>query len=166
MARYSPERKESILKKMLPPVNMTVAELSRQEGISEGTLYNWRDQLKREGHSVPGKKSKSDKWSAEAKFAAVVATASMSVAEVSQYCREKGLHVEQLERWKQECLGGFESSGQQEKKLQQRTKHDKAKIKSLERELRHKEKALAETTALLVLRKKLDALLGDEDEDR
>jgi transposase-like protein len=166
MAKYSPECKEAILKKMLPPLNMTVAELSREEGISEGTLYNWRDQLKREGHSVPGKKSTSDKWSAQAKFAAVVATASMPAAQVSQYCREKGLYVEQLERWKQDCLNGFEASDAQEKKLQYRSKQDKARIKELERDLRHKEKALAETAALLVLRKKLDALLGDDHEDK
>lgn len=165
MARYSDERKASIISKMLPPLNMAIAELSRQEGIPEGTLYNWRDQMKREGHPVPGKKSTPENWSAETKFAAVVATASMSAAEVSKYCREKGLHVEQLTRWKQECLSGFETSGEQDKKLKERSKGDKAKIKSLERELRHKEKALAETAALLVLRKKLNALWGEDQED-
>lgn len=42
MARYSSERKEAILNKLLPPLNMTVAEVARSEGMSEQTLYTWR----------------------------------------------------------------------------------------------------------------------------
>ena len=49
MARYSDERKSALLKKLLPPLNMSVAELARQEGISEVTLYNWRKQAKAGG---------------------------------------------------------------------------------------------------------------------
>jgi len=49
VARYSSERREALLKKLLPPFNMTVAELARQEGISEQTLYNWRKHAKAGG---------------------------------------------------------------------------------------------------------------------
>ena len=56
MTRYSSERKESILKKLLPPLNMTVAAVARQEGVSAQTLYNWRDKAKKLGILVPGKK--------------------------------------------------------------------------------------------------------------
>ncbi|WP_339491530.1 MULTISPECIES: transposase, partial [unclassified Pseudomonas] len=42
MSSYSPERKAALIRKLLPPQNMTVAELSRQEGISQATLYAWR----------------------------------------------------------------------------------------------------------------------------
>ena len=51
MSRYSEERKESVLRKLLPPANMSVAEISRQEGISTVTLYAWRNQVKAEGGS-------------------------------------------------------------------------------------------------------------------
>jgi transposase-like protein len=44
MPRYSPERKEALLRKLLPPHNVSVAELARQEGISDVTLYAWRKQ--------------------------------------------------------------------------------------------------------------------------
>ncbi|WP_370300581.1 transposase, partial [Rheinheimera baltica] len=43
MPSYSEERKQQILNKLLPPSNMTVAEVSRIEGIGLQTLYNWRD---------------------------------------------------------------------------------------------------------------------------
>jgi transposase-like protein len=59
VARYSEERKEAVLSKLLPPYNMTVAELARQEGISEPTLYTWRNKAKSEGRPVPGRKATS-----------------------------------------------------------------------------------------------------------
>ena len=46
----------------------------------------------------------------------------------------------------------------------EQTRADKKRIKELERELLRKDKALAEAAALLVLRKKLDALWGIDDE--
>lgn len=75
MARYSEERKEAVLSKLLPPYSMTVAELARQEGISEPTLYTWRNKAKSEGRPVPGRKATSEQWSAEAKLATVIETA-------------------------------------------------------------------------------------------
>ncbi|WP_414707036.1 transposase [Salinisphaera sp.] len=44
--RYSDERREAVLKKLLPPTNQTVAELAQAEGISAATLYQWRKQAR------------------------------------------------------------------------------------------------------------------------
>ena len=165
MARYSPERKEAILKKLLPPHNLTVAEVAREEGIAVQTLYHWRDIARKEGRPVPGKTLTADDWSAEAKLAVIIETAPLSEAEINQYCREKGLYREQVQQWKQDCLAGFQTSEVQTKTIKQQAKADKAEIKSLQRELRYKEKALAEAAALLVLRKKLNALWGDDSEE-
>jgi transposase len=63
MNHYSPERKESVLRKLLPPHNRTVTEVSEQEGISTATLYNWRTQAKIGGVPVPGHSKSSDDWS-------------------------------------------------------------------------------------------------------
>lgn len=164
MARYSSERKASILTKLLPPLSMTVAEVARREGVSVQTLYNWRDHAKRLGKPVPGKKSSTEDWSAETKLAVIVETMPLSESELSRYCREKGLYPEQVKRWKQECLQGFLSSEATNSAAHRQTKVDKAEIKTLKRELRRKEKALAETAALLVLRKKLNALWEDDEE--
>jgi hypothetical protein len=49
--------------------------------------------------------------------------------------------------------------------LKKQTKEDKAEIKLLKKDVRFKEKALAETAALSVLRKKLKAFYGEEPED-
>jgi transposase-like protein len=47
--RYSPERKESVLRKMMPPHNRSIKQLAQEEGISEATLFNWRKQAREKG---------------------------------------------------------------------------------------------------------------------
>jgi transposase-like protein len=86
---YSPERKETVLKKLLPPHSLTVSEIENREGISVGSLYHWRSQASAEGKPAPGANKTSDEWSGEAKFTVVVETAVLSEAELSQDCREK-----------------------------------------------------------------------------
>jgi len=163
--RYSEERKQMILSKLLPPSNMSVAEVSRNEGIGLQTLYNWRDKAKQQGRPVPGNKPTPEQWSAEAKLATVIETASLNEAELSEYCREKGLYVEQVKAWKADSLRGFMSSREQELETKRQRKADHKEIKQLKGELREKEKALAETAAILVLRKKLNALWERDNED-
>ncbi len=165
MPRYSEERKQVILSKLLPPSNMSVAEVSRNEGIGLQTLYNWRDKAKQQGRPMPGNKPTPEQWSAEAKLATVIETASLNEAELSEYCREKGLYVEQVKAWKADSLRGFMSSREQELETKRQRKADHKEIKQLKRELREKEKALAETAAILVLRKKLNALWERDNED-
>src|SRR5690554_3574807 len=100
MSRYSPERKEAVLSKLLPPYNLTVAELARHEGISPATLYNSTKYPYSALFRSPGHTNKSEQWSAEAKLATVIETATLSEAELSEYCRKKGLYPDQVHRWK------------------------------------------------------------------
>ncbi|MFH1981122.1 MAG: transposase [Pseudomonadota bacterium] len=53
MMQYSKERKDAVLKKMMPPHNRSILELAKEEGISEATLYIWRRQARERG--VPGR---------------------------------------------------------------------------------------------------------------
>tara|TARA_B110000008_G_scaffold141973_1_gene143682 strand:+ start:261 stop:761 length:501 start_codon:yes stop_codon:yes gene_type:complete len=165
VSRISVERKEAILKKLLPPYSMSVKEVSEEEGISTATLYHWRQQLRRSGAAVPNSNTSSEQWSAQTKLAIVAETYSMTESELSQYCREKGLFPEQIQSWRSECMQGFKSSKEQEAETKKQAKADKLEIKELKKDLRLKEKALAETAALLVLRKKLRAFYGEEPED-
>jgi transposase-like protein len=165
MPSYSEERKAAVLKKMLPPHNQSVAEVSREEGISDATLYNWRTQAKQQGLPVPGSGKTSDQWSAEAKLAVVIETAALNESELSQYCRQKGLYPEQVKEWKAACIQGQLSDVERRKQDREQAKKDKKRIKALERELNRKEKALAETAALLVLRKKLNAFWEEKEGD-
>lgn len=159
------ERKEAILKKMLPPLSISVTKLATEEGICKKTLYNWRNQLKSQGQIVPLASQKPDEWSGEAKLAVVTEVAPLSEIELSQYCREKGLLVEQVKAWRNGCILGNTTDPKRLAAQKKQSREDKKRIKQLERELNRKEKALAEAAALLVLRKKLQAYYAEEDED-
>jgi len=161
MQRIAQERREAIMNKLLPPNNQSVGEVAQAEGVAESTLYNWLSKAKQQGVPVPGSRSKStENWSAEAKFAAVIETQSMNEAQRGEYCREKGLYLEQIERWRQECLQGMGGACGQQDHL----RHARNEIKRLKRKVDRKDKALAESAALLVLSKKFQALGEDEEQ--
>jgi len=101
--RYSAERKEAVLKKMLPPENKTIKELAQEEGISEATLYNWRKQARSAGRLLPDGDTTPEGWSSKDKFAAVLETAAMNEAEIAEYCRKRGLYAEQVKAWRATC---------------------------------------------------------------
>jgi transposase-like protein len=162
MPRYSEERKAAVLKKLLPPMNRTVVSVSAEEGISDVTLYSWLKQCRQQGIPVPGNRHIGEDWSPEAKLAVVIETAAISEAELGAYCREKGLYPEQVQRWKEACLQGAGRQEEREKEAQKQQRESRQTIKKLKAEVRRKDRALAETTALLVLSKKLEALYGDD----
>ena len=164
MIRYSDERKAALLKKLLPPINMSVAEVARQDGVSKTILYHWRKQAKDGGAPVPGDNKLTDEWPAEAKFATVLETAALSEIELSEYCRRKGLYPEQIQAWREACVQGQQSARAQQQADKVQAKADKKRIRQLEQELRRKDKALAEAAALLILQKKLDAYWSSVDE--
>lgn len=150
---------------MMPPENKLVSELARETGITEQTLYTWRRQLKSQGVAVPGDGKNAEQWSSEDKFAVVLETAALNAAELAEYCRCKGLYVEQIAAWRMVCSTANANTAQVAKGQRAQSKGDQKRIRVLEKELHRKEKALAEVAALLVLRKKAQAIWGDQEED-
>ena len=162
--KYSEEFKESVVKRMMPPNSVSVLQLSKETGVSDVTLYKWRKDFRSKGIAVPGDSSNPANWTAADKLAVVIETAAMNEVQLGEYCRSKGLYAEQIVQWKQAALSGYQHSDQVEKEKAKTRHEDRKKIKQLERELNRKEKALAETAALLVLAKKCEAIWGDEEQ--
>ena len=165
MKRYSAERRESVIQKMMPPHNIPIPRLTEESGISDVTLYTWRKQARVEGIAVPADGKNPEKWSSEDKFAIVLEAASLNEAELAEYCRRKGLYVEQIAAWRKVCLQANANSVAQAKAQREQSKKDRKQIKRLERELHRKEKALAEAAALLILQKKAQAIWGDAEDE-
>ena len=92
MSRISKVRKESILNTMMSPYTPTIAALSKQESVSEATLYKWRKKMLQGGRPAPKYDRNSENWSAQMKFAAVVETVTMTKTELDAYCRSKDLY--------------------------------------------------------------------------
>jgi transposase len=95
----------------------------------------------------------------------VMETFSMNELELAEYCRKKGLYREQIEAWKSVCLQANGQAFDQEKQLNVQLKEEKQRAKALEKDLQKKEKALAEAAALLLLRKKAQAIWGDDEDE-
>lgn len=163
--RYSKEIKESIVKRMMPPNNEAISRISEETGITETTLYKWRKNARVEGKATPGDGQGSEQWSSEDKFLIVMETYAMNQADLAEYCRKKGLYKEQIEAWRDTCLNANGRESNQTKQLNQDLKEEKKRANSLEKDLRKKEKALAEAAALLLLRKKAQAIWGDHEDE-
>ena len=161
---YSPERKEAVLKKMLPPHTRTIPQLAQEEGISEATLYSWRKQARGEGRLVPDDSPDPEGWSSHDKFNAVLEAAALSEAELAEYCRRRGLYPEQIQRWRASCEQANDASDARSRRDSETVKAERKRNRQLEGELKRKDAALAETAALLTLRKKANAIWGDADE--
>jgi len=165
MAKYSENFKLELIQRMMSPNNESVSDLSNETGIPEQTLYKWKRQAKIKGIPLPGKYIKSEKWSPQDKFSVVLETATLSEVELAKYCRIKGLYVEQVKAWKDACMQANGGVAKQATELQTELKNKNKDLKKLEKELRRKDAALAETAALLVLRKKMNAIWGDNEDD-
>jgi len=163
--RYSSERKEAVLKKMMVPHNRTIKQLAAEEGISEATLYNWRQEARSKGILMADGDSGPEGWNARDKFAAVMESARLNEQETAEYCRRKGIYPHQLEQWRKACEDANDWDRQANIKLKSERKTDRKRIKDLEKELQRKEKALAEAAALLVLQKKVQAIWGDPEDE-
>lgn len=162
---YSKELKQSVLAKMVPPNNQSLSQIQQETGIPEGTLKKWRMEIRDKGFAAPTGEKQSEQWSTRDKFLIVVETATLSEIELAEYCRKKGLYVEQVKSWQDNCMQANGGVAQELALSQRREKEKDKELKQVKRELQRKESALAETAALLVLRKKAKAIWGSPDEE-
>ncbi len=155
MARYGRIYKRRVVVRRLPPESAAVDVVSREVGVSVTTLERWRAEALAD---PTGDQGGAERWTPAARLEAVITTAAMDEASRSAWCREHGVFVAELDAWKRDAIAGLsEPRGASAAD----TRQDRRRIQELERELNRKDKALAETTALLVMRKKLAAVFHD-----
>ena len=105
-------------------------------------------------------KKRPENWPAEQKLKTVQEYDALPDEEAQgRFLRERGLYSVDIERWREEML---QALGRKPKRKDPKNQ----RIKELESELRRKEKALAETAALLTLKKKARDIWGDSEDDR
>ena len=112
---------------------------------------------------LPDAEQSPEGWTSRDKFAAVLETAALNEAELGAYCRQRGLYPEQIQAWRAACEQANDWDRTQQRQLKASREADQQRLRELERELRRKEKALAEAAALLVLRKKAEAIWGEDE---
>jgi transposase-like protein len=159
--------REAMVRKMMEPGRKSTAELAEETGVHETTLSRWvreaarvdfmsRKKIKRMG-------GRSDDRTPEEKLQLVLEASLLTDDELGEFLREKGLHEAQLERWRKEALAGLSQRENPSRTTEVRDL--KKKIQDRDKEIRRKDKALAEAAALIVLKKKVEALWGDGEDD-
>jgi len=154
MSRYSKEKKQHALELMSAPEKLSVREVAVRTGVSKATLYLWQREARTKGLAVPAGSGAAEAWSASDKFGVVMETAGMAQAELAEYCRKKGVFVEQVRAWRQACESGIAAGGSDGGPA---LREERKRNRRLQKELQRKDRALAEAAALLVLSRKLEA---------
>ncbi len=152
--RYTTEQREWVIQQMMPPLNRAVVELAKATGITTVTLRIWQKIARAEGRVMLGDGKQSDQWSSTNKFRIVLETAPLSEAELSAYCRTKGIYPEQVAQWRLICEHANATVEAKPLAMPEAEARQMQRIRELERILKKKEAALAEAAALLVLEKK------------
>jgi transposase len=157
LARYGQAFKDKAVARLLPPQSCAVELVAREVGIGVGTLERWRD----DAQSRP---ARGRAWTALARLEAVIITAAMNETGKSAWCREHGVYPAELGQWRASCTAAL-ASPEETRASPQATRQDRKRIKELERDLLRKDRALAETAALLVLSKKVAAIFNKGEDE-
>jgi hypothetical protein len=150
LARFGQSFKDRSVARLLPPESATLELVSKEVGITVETLERWRESLQ----SMP---ARGRAWTAPTKLQAVITTAALSEVDKNAWCREHGIYPAELEQWCSSATTAL-AEPQDARASPKVTSKDRKRIKDLERELLRKDRALAETAALLVLSKKVAAI--------
>jgi transposase-like protein len=156
--QHSEEFKKSAVQKLLLRGNRTVQVVCDEIGISTPTFYEWKKKYAK----IPGMKNSERRpqdFSTEEKFKAVCEFEGLAEENRGEFLRKSGLHTEHILQWKKAMQAGLQPESQS-KETKAEVSQLKLRNKELEKDLTRKDRALAETTALLVLKKKADLLWG------
>ena len=161
-----------MVKKLTGPNPVSTATLSAETGIHQTTLSRWVREAAKVRPMTTGRDASDDSpeqrpedWTPEKKLATVMEAAALDEADLGMFLRRRGLHRETLDQWRQAALESLNGGVGGTKRRRGRSQEHK-RIRTLERDLRRKDKALAEAAALLVLQKKASRFLSvDEDDD-
>jgi len=93
-------------------------------------------------------------WTVEQKARVLAGASSLDGEKLAAYLERERVKLADYEQWRLALDEGGRASTSTNKRIRQ-----------LERELARKEKALAEAAALLVLKKKVETLYGEDEDD-
>jgi transposase len=173
---YSNRLKSQMVKRMVGPNAVSAMALADEVGIHHSTLSRWlenhgsvdsmaqrrtNDKAGAGASPAPIRQKRPEDWTPREKLQAVMEASQLDDAALGEWLRRRGLHATHLQQWRNAVTSGAEEALAGSKAKRSTT--EGKRIKELERELKRKDAALAETAALLVLRKKANALWGDED---
>jgi transposase-like protein len=176
VTEYSEAFKSKLIQRLTGPRAMSARALAAEVGIGQPTLSRWlrraqgtlgpmskRSTPPTAATGSPTNARRAEDWPAEERLRVISEAARLSEDELGAFLRREGLHEATLQEWRTAALGGLEP--ERSSRARKASSAEQKRLRELERELRRKDKALAETAALLVLQKKVQAIWGDGDDD-
>lgn len=161
---YTKSFKENAVAKLLGLGSGGLSKTAENLGIPAATLFGWKKKYANHSGMKKSKNKTITDWSPEQKLEAIIKTSAMNENELGKYLRTNGLFFSDLESFKKDSLAGFKSKGRP--KLDPEVTELRKQKKTLERDLRRTEKALAEQSARIILLKKSQEIWGgSEDEE-
>jgi transposase len=161
---YSAEFKKVVVQKYFSRGNRSLEDLSAELNVATSTIYSWVKKHKKYATNIDMKDTpkRPQDWAPDEKIRAFFDYENLSVEQQGEFIRKKGLHSTHISEWKKLCITALAS---RRSDIASRDELNAAvrRIKELECDLLRKDRALAETTALLVLKKKADLIWGKED---
>ena len=150
--------------------DIQLKDVAKSLGIGYSTLQKWIRQSKNQQLdpvldgkvSAMTKEKRPQDWTAEERLNVVIACGPLADDAINQLCREKGIYPHHIKQWKNDFIKSNTTADKPKK--QSDDKQFKNEIKALQKELNRKNKALAETAALLVLQKKVNAIWGNSED--
>ena len=152
---YSVAFKQKMVQRLTGKNAVSATQLAREMGIRPQNLSRWLEQAR----SLPvvadqPKRPAARKWTVEQKARVLAEASKLAGEELTAYLEREGVRLAEYERWRIALDEGGQASASTSKR-----------IRKLERELARKEKALAEAAALLILKKKVETLYGEGEDD-
>jgi hypothetical protein len=165
---HSAAFKEQALSKAMQRGNRTLGSIADELNLSVGTLKGWLKAARRRPAAPPHAAVQPDdlpaaQWSAGQRLLALQESHGLSGPALHAWCREKGLFEHQLQQWSQDFCATSTDTAAPRRQAAAELRELQARHEQLQREMRRKDKALAEAAALLVLQKKFQALWEDGD---
>ena len=157
---HSPAFKEQALSKARQRGNRTLGSIADELNMSLGTLKGW---LKTPRQTPAVDNLPAHQWSAPQRLLALHERHALSGPALHAWCREKGLFEHQLQQWNQDFCASTPDNAIPQRQANTALRELQVKHEQLQREMRRKDRALAEAAALLVLQKKFQALWQDAD---
>jgi len=150
---FSQAYKQKMIERLTGQDAVSARQASQETGVPQQTLSRWLLDARSLPLMAP-RKRRTKPWSVEDKARVLTETAKLTGGQLTDYLDRHGLLLGELEQWRL----ALDEEGRASMATTKR-------IRKLERELARKEKALAEAAALLVLKKKVEDLWEDEDDD-
>ena len=159
---YTDGFKARMVQRMAGSEGISATALSQEVGVSQSTLSRWLRERPVSRVEPMTNEKRSVSRSPMDKLRLVLEASELQESELGAFLRREGLHEAELREWVEAATTALSSTKQ--RKGRRKASPEAKRIRDLEKDLRRKEKALAELAALLALKKKLEAILGDEDD--